>query len=118
MELDVRPGTGRDKREEILERWYRQQLQDRVPALFRNGSQSWAYRSLKSESKKMKTRWGTCNNAAGRIWLNLELAKKPITCTEYIVVHELVHLIERSHNGHFRDLMDRSMPQWSLYRDH
>ena len=60
--------------------------------------------------KKMKTRWGTCNPAARRIWLNLELAKKPSTCLEYVVVHEMVHLIERRHNDRFRKLMDRFMP--------
>ena len=65
----------------------------------------------------MKTRWGTCNGGARRIWLNLELAKKPASCLEYIVVHEMVHLIERSHNDWFQDLMGRLMPQWRVRRD-
>lgn len=65
----------------------------------------------------MKTRWGTCNIAARRIWINLELAKKPPQCLEYIVVHEMVHLQERLHNDNFRMLMDQFMPQWRLYRD-
>lgn len=64
----------------------------------------------------MKTRWGTCNSAAGRIWLNLELAKKPLSCLEYILVHEMVHLIERQHNDRFRDYMDRFMPTWRSLR--
>ena len=67
--------------------------------------------------KRMKTRWGTCNGGARRIWLNLELAKKPASCLEYIVVHEMVHLIERSHNDRFQDLMGRLMPQWRVRRD-
>jgi len=67
--------------------------------------------------KKMETRWGTCNIGARRIWLNLELAKKPIQCLEHIIVHELVHLLERHHNDRFRDLMDQFMPQWRLLRD-
>lgn len=67
--------------------------------------------------KKMKTRWGTCNDEAQRIWLNLELAKKPIACLEYILVHEMVHLLERHHNERFRDLMDKLMPQWRLHRE-
>ncbi|MNC67108.1 hypothetical protein D3C75_1175760 [compost metagenome] len=67
--------------------------------------------------KKMKTKWGTCNIAARRVWLNLELAKKPIQCLEYILVHELLHLIERHHNDRFRGLMDRHLPQWQVYRD-
>ena len=65
----------------------------------------------------MKTKWGSCNIEARRIWLNLELAKKPIECLEYIIVHEMVHLLERKHNDHFRELMDQFMPQWRLFRD-
>ena len=65
----------------------------------------------------MKTKWGTCNIAARRLWLNLELAKKPIQCLEYILVHELLHLIERHHNDRFRSLMDQYLPQWQAHRD-
>ena len=65
----------------------------------------------------MKTKWGSCNIEAGRIWLNLELAKKPVQCLEYIIVHEMLHLLERHHNDRFIELMDRFMPQWKLYRD-
>jgi len=67
--------------------------------------------------KKMKTKWGSCNIEARRIWLNLELAKKPVRCIEYVVVHEMVHLLERNHTDRFRELMDRFMPQWRHYRD-
>ena len=67
--------------------------------------------------KKMKTHWGTCNKDACRIWLNLELAKKPLLCLEYIMVHEMVHLIERRHNERFRELMDKLMPNWRVARD-
>ncbi|HRF16802.1 MAG TPA: M48 family metallopeptidase, partial [Chitinophagaceae bacterium] len=62
--------------------------------------------------KRMKTKWGTCNREAKRIWLNLELAKKPLSCIEYIVVHEMVHLLERNHNDRFISFMDRFLPQW------
>lgn len=117
MQLRVRPGTGRDEREAILARWYRQRLRDRVPALLEKWEPKLGVRASEVRIKKMKTRWGTCNKEAGRVWLNLELAKKPPACTEYIVVHELVHLIESSHNERFRDLMDRWLPQWNLYRD-
>ena len=65
----------------------------------------------------MKTKWGTCNIAAGRIWLNLELAKKSAQCLEYIIVHEMVHLLERHHNDRFAELMNRFMPQWRLHRE-
>lgn len=65
----------------------------------------------------MKTKWGTCNREKRKIWLNLELAKKPVVCLEYIIVHEMVHLIERHHNDNFIRLMDKFMPQWKKYKD-
>ena len=65
----------------------------------------------------MKTRWGTCNPDARRIWLNLELARKPTSCLEYVVVHEMVHLLERRHNDRFRELLDDLMPRWRAHRD-
>ena len=65
----------------------------------------------------MKTKWGTCNAEAGRIWLNLELVKKPARCLEYIVVHEMVHLLERRHNERFTAYMDEYLPQWRVCRD-
>jgi len=67
--------------------------------------------------KKMKTRWGSCNPDARRIWLNLELVKKPVSCLEYILVHEMVHLVERHHSDRFRELMDALMPTWQMRRD-
>ena len=67
--------------------------------------------------KKMKTRWGSCNAEARRIWTNLELAKKPASCLAYILVHEMVHFLEKDHNDRFRELMDQFMPQWRLHRD-
>ena len=65
----------------------------------------------------MKTRWGSCNTRDHRVWLNLELAKKPASCLEYVLVHELVHLIERHHNARFYACMDRALPHWRLLRD-
>lgn len=66
--------------------------------------------------KKMKTRWGTCNTRARRIWINAELVRKSHECLEYIVVHEMVHLFERSHNARFKALMDRFLPVWREYQ--
>ena len=60
----------------------------------------------------MKTRWGTCNVKEGRIWLNLQLAKKPPECLEYVIIHELTHLLEPGHNQRFYQLMDRFLPDW------
>ena len=117
MALNVRPGAGQDKREAVLHRWYRLQIRGRVPRLLTKWEPKVGARVAEVRIRKMKTRWGTCNRAARRIWLNLELAKKPASCLEYIVVHEMVHLIERSHNERFRDLMDRLMPQWRMHRD-
>jgi hypothetical protein len=67
--------------------------------------------------KQMRTKWGTCNIEAKRIWLNLELAKKPLHCLEYIIVHEMVHLLERRHNDRFMAYLDKYMPQWKAYRE-
>ena len=117
MALSVRPGADRDKREAVLHQWYRRQLRDRLPALLAKWEPRVGARVAEVRIKRMKTRWGTCNSGARRIWLNLELAKKPVSCLEYIVVHEMVHLIERSHNDRFRDLMGRLMPQWRVRRD-
>jgi predicted metal-dependent hydrolase len=65
----------------------------------------------------MKTKWGSCNSSARQIWLNLELAKKPVQCLEYIVLHEMVHLLEWHHNDRFHALIDQFMPQWRRYRE-
>ena len=62
--------------------------------------------------QRMKTKWGSCNAEAGRIWLNLELAKKPKRCLEYVLVHEMVHLYERLHNQRFKNYMDKFLPDW------
>ena len=117
MALSVRPGTDRDKREAIVHQWYRHQLRSRVPALLAKWEPKVGAQVAEVHIRKMKTRWGTCNRAARRIWLNLELVKKPPACLEYIVVHEMAHLIERSHNDRFRDMMDKLMPQWRMHRD-
>lgn len=67
--------------------------------------------------KKMKTKWGSCNIEKKRIWLNLELAKKPIHCLEYILVHEMIHLLERNHNDRFKNYMDNYLPNWKQIKD-
>ncbi len=81
------------------------------------GSGSLLLRAAEWGVKPMKTRWGTCNIDAHRIWLNLELIKKPAICLEYVVVHEMVHLLERHHTNRFAALMDQAMPQWRLHRE-
>lgn len=117
IELYVRPGADQARREAVLSQWYRQQIKNLIPELLAKWELVVGVQAAEWGIKKMKTRWGTCNIGAKRIWLNLELAKKPIQCLEYILVHELVHLLERRHNDRFRELMDQFMPQWRLHRD-
>ena len=113
----VRPGTDRKRREAVLHRWYRQRLREQIPELIAKWEPVICVNVSDWGIKKMKTRWGTCTIAARRIWLNLELAKKPLSCLEFILVHEMVHFLERHHNDRFREYMDRFMPQWRLHRD-
>jgi len=117
IELYIRPGASKEKRKEIIEAWYREQMKKTIPKILEKWEAKIGVKVNEFGIKKMRTKWGTCNTDAKRIWLNLELAKKPLVCTEYVVVHELVHLIERSHNERFVKLMDDFMPKWRFYRD-
>jgi predicted metal-dependent hydrolase len=117
LEIRARAGTSATEREQLLQRWYRRLLRSQVADLIAKWEPLIGVEAADWGIKKMKTRWGTCNSEARRIWINLELAKKSPACLEYIVVHELVHLIERRHNDRFRDLMDRHLPQWRFHRD-
>ena len=117
IELSVRPGTLYAKRLEVLNQWYRERLRDPLPGLVARWEERIAVRAREVRIKRMTTRWGTCNIKARRIWLNLELATKPLPCLEYVLVHELVHLLERRHNDRFHALMDRFMPTWRVHRD-
>jgi len=116
IELHVRPEASAEQRERVLQRWYRDQLKALIPPLIEKWQEALGVRVADWRVKRMKTRWGTCNAKAQRIWLNLELAKKPVQCLEYIIAHELVHLIERRHNGRFIVIMDEHLPQWRLHR--
>ncbi len=117
MEIRFRPRADRNTREAILYRWYRHQLRNQMVSLKAEWEHKIGVTVNDIRIKKMKTLWGSCNIEAKRIWLNLELAKKPASCLVYILVHEMVHLIERSHNDRFRALMDEHLPQWRMYRD-
>lgn len=117
MALRVRAGTDTAKREAVLQRWYRARLYEQLSPLIAKWAPKVGVTVAQVRIKQMKTRWGSCNAQARRIWLNLELAKKPALCLEYILVHELVHLLERHHNERFRELMDGLMPQWRLCRE-
>jgi predicted metal-dependent hydrolase len=117
IELFIRPNTTEAKRQEILEDWYRLKLKELTPKLISKWEKVIGVQSNEFGIKKMRTKWGTCNIAAKRIWLNLELAKKPLECIEFIVVHELVHLLERTHNEVFVGHMNQFMPKWRFYRE-
>jgi predicted metal-dependent hydrolase len=116
FELHVRPRSGQENREQVLQRWYRERLRELIPPLLTKWEMILGVQPAAWGIKRMKTKWGACNVKAQRIWLNLELAKKPVQCLEYIVVHELMHLIERHHNDRFISLMDRHLPHWRLHR--
>jgi hypothetical protein len=117
IDMFVRTGSDAAKRERVMLGWYRKQLKNIVPPLIIKWEEIIGVEIAEWRIKRMKTRWGTCNIQARRIWLNLELAKWPIHCLEYIIVHEMVHLLERLHNDQFVAHMDRFMPQWRLVRD-
>lgn len=117
LTLRVRPDTSRDKREQVLNDWYRRHMKSIFPELIRKWQPVIGVEVADWGVKKMKTRWGSCNIRDRRVWLNLELAKKPPQCLEYVLVHEMVHLLERHHNDRFKGLMDQFMPQWRLYSD-
>lgn len=117
LDLFVRPGTSAEKREAVLQRWYRAQLMALIPPLLEQWQAQLGVAVAAWGVKKMKTKWGSSNVEARRVWLNLELAKKSPQCLEYVIVHELLHLLERKHNEHFLSLMDKFLPQWRLHRD-
>jgi predicted metal-dependent hydrolase len=117
LQLRVPSGADRDQRDAVLQRWYRRRLRALVPSLLAKWEPRVGKTVREVRIKKMKTRWGSCNADAQRIWLNLELIKKPATCLEYVLVHEMVHLLERHHTERFGELIERLMPTWRLYRD-
>lgn len=117
IRLYVRPGSSQSKREQVLIEWYRAQLKDRIPQLVQWWEPEMGVQVAEWGVKRMKTRWGSCNTKARRIWLNLELAKHPIERLEYIIVHEMVHLLERRHNKRFYAYMDRFLPGWRRERE-
>jgi len=117
IHLHVRPNTNLEKKRKIIDEWYRTELKKITPGLITKWEKKIGVKSNEFGIKKMRTKWGTCNTKAKRIWLNLELAKKPKECIEYVIAHELVHLLERSHNQRYVKFMNQFMPKWRFYRD-
>ncbi len=117
IDLYVRTGSDQAQRERIMLAWYRTNLRQTVPALIKKWEAAIGVTAADWGIKRMKTKWGACNVESRRIWLNLELAKKPSACLEFVIVHELVHLLERQHNERFAAHMDRLVPHWRHLRD-
>lgn len=117
MILQLRPAASHEKRQEVLDAWYREQLKEVAPSLIAKWEKAVGVKVGKFFVQKMKTKWGSCSPASKNIRINTDLAKKPLQCLEYIVAHELTHLLERHHNDHFIALMDAHMPQWRQYRE-
>jgi predicted metal-dependent hydrolase len=117
LQLTCRPGTDAAHRQAVLDEWYRQQLRQAVTPLIDRWASVMGVQVRKVFVQRMKTRWGSCNPVQGHLRLNTELARKPPECLEYIVVHEMAHLLEPSHNARFQTLMDGFMPSWRHRRD-
>ena len=115
IELVVRPNTTLLQKQKVLEGFYRTELESIIPKLL----QKWEKKVVPKEVKikKMKTKWGTCNKKDSRIWLNLELAKQPPHCIDYVLVHELVHLKEKNHTKRFIEILSQVYPKWQSHKD-
>jgi len=114
--LHVQPGSEAPGRRLILDRWYRDRLREAVSHLVQRWDGKLGVTVNDWRLKRMKTKWGSCNSKARRIWINTELAKKPLPCLEYVVVHELAHIRERTHSERFIALMDQALPAWRSRR--
>lgn len=110
--LTVRKESTAKQRENFVREWYRELLKAEIARLLPKWEKATGLKATGCQTKYMTTRWGTCNIKTGKIWLNLQLAKKTPECLEYVILHELVHLVEKTHNERFVSLMDKYMPMW------
>ena len=117
LQMFVNPGTTVANKGKLLNDWSRGELKMRVPELLDKWQSVIGEEVTNWGIRKMKTKWGSCNIESRRIWLNLELVKKPPECLEYILVHEIVHLLERNHNDRFKEFMDKFLPKWRVGRE-
>jgi len=117
IQLTIQSDASKSDRQRLIDNFYRTELKKRIPSLIQKWQPIIGKQVDEWHIKKMKTRWGSCNIRARRIWLNLELAKYPPECLEYVVVHEMTHLLERYHNRAFYGYLDKFMPNWRAPRD-
>ena len=114
--LRVRPGASAQKREAVIEAWYHERLKAAAPPFIAKWEPVMGVKVGKLFTQRMRTRWGTCNTRSHSIRLNTELVRKPLECLEYVIVHEMTHLLEPSHNRRFKALMSRFMSDWAIHR--
>lgn len=114
--LQAPPNCALEQRADALERWYRLRLAEQIRLLLSAWEPRLGVKAAEVRIRKMTTRWGSCNTRVGRIWLNLDLIRRSEACLEYVLVHELVHLLEASHGPRFKRLMDEVLPGWRKRR--
>jgi predicted metal-dependent hydrolase len=116
LTLQVRPGATMADRQRIMEGWYRDEVRHAAAPILAKWEKHLGVIARKTFVRRMKTKWGSCNPLTGNIHLNTDLAKKPPECLDYVVLHELAHLRERTHSTEFFALLDRGMPRWREVR--
>ncbi|GAG15423.1 unnamed protein product, partial [marine sediment metagenome] len=116
IDLYIKDNTDFKKKEKLIENFYRSEIKKQIPNLLDKWEKIIDIDVNEVRIKKMKTKWGSCNPKEKRIWLNLELAKKPLHCIEYVIVHEMIHFIEKNHSDKFRHLIGLHLPQWEQYK--
>jgi len=116
MKMYVRPDSTKAKRQEFLDKWYSKILKDSAPPLIKKWEGRIGVEVKKLFVRKMKTHWGSCNSTRQTLRLNSELAKRKRECLEYVIVHEMLHIIEKSHNRKFYILMNKYIPEWKIIR--
>ncbi len=117
LDMYVNNNASLEYKQKVLNEWYRKELKKLLPEMIKFWENKIGIKVDFWGVKQMKTKWGSCNIEKKRIWLNLELAKKPIRSLKYILVHEMVHLLERHHNDKFKKHMHRYMPWWRQLKD-
>lgn len=117
LKLHIRPGTTRERRQQVMERWQRSLVREELGELLPKWEQILRVRVGKVFVQRMRTRWGSCNHHTGTVRFNTELAKKPRECLEYVVAHEVAHLRESTHNARFVALLDQHLPRWRILRE-
>ena len=116
LKMYVRPGSTKEKRQEFLDKWYSKILKEAALAIIESWEGRIGVEVKKLFVRKMKTHWGSCNNTRQTLRLNSELAKRKRECLEYVIVHEMLHIIEKGHNRHFYSLLNKHLPAWKIIR--